>query len=68
MGLSISTLLFTQLMYQPSVKFNNVVQFYKCPLPILDVDISDQFLFEEDNFVILSTPNATIVTIEESDF
>ena len=55
-------------MYQPSVKFNNVVQSYKCPLPTLDVDISDQFMSEEDNFVILSTPNEPIVTIEESDF
>ena len=60
MGFSISTLLL-----KPSY---NVVQFYKCPLPILDVDMSDQFLFEEDNFVILSTPNAMIVTIEGSDF
>ena len=57
-------------MYQPSVKFNNVVQSYKCHRvgSPLDVDISDHFMSEEDHFVILSTPNATIVTIEESDF
>ena len=43
--------------------------FYKCP-PDLDFDfsLSDQFLLEEDNFVILSTPDAKIITIEESDY
>ena len=60
MGNLISTLLF---------KPTAVVMFYKCP-PDLDFDfsVSDQFLLEEDNFVILSTPEAKTITIEESDY
>ena len=69
MGLSISTLLFTQFMYQPSVKFNNVVQSYKCQSVGISLDDeSDLFMSEEENLVILSTPNVLIVNIEESDF
>jgi hypothetical protein len=42
---------------------------YKCPpSPDFDFPFSDQFLYEEDPFVILSTPDAKIITIEESDF
>ena len=60
MGNLISTILFTPP--------HHVVQFYKCPLLDFEFDMSDQFLLEEDNFVILSTPNAIIITIEESDY
>ena len=69
MGLSISTLLFTQFLYQPRVKFNNVVQSYKCQSVGISLDDeSDLFMSAEENLVILSTPNALIVNIEESDF
>ena len=67
MGLSISTLLFTRFMYQPSVKFNNVVQFYKCQSETFSLDNeydSDLFMSEEGNLVILSNPSAVIVNIE----
>ena len=67
MGLSISTLLFTRFMYQPSVKFNNVVQFYKYQSETFSLDNeynSDLFMFEEENLVILSTPSALIVDID----
>ena len=71
MGLAISTLLFTGFMYQPSVKCNNVVQFYKCQSETFSLSNeydSDLFMSEEENLVILSTPNVLIVNIEESDF
>ena len=58
MGLLLSILL---LYYVPPA-----VVFYKCPP--LDSDTSDLFLFEEDPFVFYSTPNAVIITIEESDY
>ena len=67
MGLSISTLLFTRFMYQPSVKFNNVVQFYKCQSETFSLDNeydSNLFMFEEETLVILSTPSALIVDID----
>ena len=61
--------MFTQFMYQPSVKFNNVVQSYKCQSETFSLDDeSDLFMSEEENLVILSTPNVLIVNIEESDF
>jgi hypothetical protein len=45
------------------------VIFYKCPpTPDFDFPFSDQFLYAEDPFVFLSTPDAKIITIEESDF
>ena len=65
MGLSISTLLFTRFMYQPSVKFNNVVQFYKCQSETFSLDNdSDLFMSEEEILVILSTPSDLIVDID----
>jgi hypothetical protein len=30
--------------------------------------LTDQFLYEEDPFVVLSDPDAKIITIEESDY
>ena len=54
-------------MYQPSVKFNNVVQFYKYQSETFSLDNeynSDLFMFEEENLVILSTPSALIVDID----
>ena len=57
MGLMISILLWWAI---------PVIITYKC-LP-LDSDTSDPFLYEEDPFVVLSTPNAVIYTIEESDY
>lgn len=58
-------------MYQPSVKFNNVVHSYKCQSETFSLDNeyeSDLFMSEEENLVILSTPSVLIVNIEESDF
>ena len=54
-------------MYQPSVKCNNVVQFYKCQSETFSLDNeydSDLFMSEEGNLVILSNPSALIVNIE----
>ena len=51
MGLSIITVLFTQFMYQPSVKRNNVVHFYKCQSETFSLDNeyeSNLFMSEED--------------------
>ena len=58
------------LMYiSTNVKTSNKVVFYKCPpSPDFCPTFIDQFLYEEDPFVFLSTPDAKIVTIEESDF
>ena len=67
MGLSISTLLFTRFMYQPSVNFNNIVQFYKYQSETFSLDNeynSDLFMFEEENLVILSNPSDLIVDID----
>ena len=56
-------------MYQPSVRFNNVAQSYKCQSVGISLDDeSDLFMSEEENLVIVSTPNVLIVNIEESDF
>ena len=71
MGLSISTLLFTRFMYQPSVKSNNVVNFYKCQNETFSLGNeyeSNLFMSEEENLFILSTPSFLIVNVEESDF
>ena len=53
-------------MYQPSVKRNNIVHFYKCQSETFSLDNeydSDLFMFEEETLVILSTPSALIVDI-----
>ena len=42
---------------------------YKCPSsPSFDFYETDQFLYEEEPFIILSDPYAEIITIEESDY
>jgi hypothetical protein len=42
---------------------------YKCPSsPDFDFYETDQFLYEEEQFIILSDPYAEIITIEESDY
>ena len=42
---------------------------YKCPSsPDFDFYETDQFLYEEEPFVILSDPDAEIITIKESDY
>ena len=54
-------------MYQPSVKCNNVVQFYKYQSETFSLNNeydSDLFMFEEETLVILSTPSALIVDID----
>ena len=54
-------------MYQPSVKFNNVVQFYKYQSETFSLDNeynSDLFMFEEENLVILSNPSDLIVDVD----
>ena len=59
MGILLSTILY----------LNTSVIFYKCPpSPSYDYDVYEQFLYQEDTFVILSTPNANIITIEETDY
>ena len=65
MGLTISTLLFTQ--FKPSANFNNIVQFYKCPSETFSLDNeynSDLFMFEDENLVILSNPSDLIVDVD----
>ena len=46
---------------------STTVLFYKCP-PTQDYDFMnpDNFLYQEDPFVFLSTADANIITIEES--
>ena len=54
-------------MYQPSVKFNNVVQFYKYQSETFSIDNeynSDLFMFEEEILVILSPAGGFIVAID----
>ena len=54
-------------MYQPSVKFNNVVQFYKCQSETFSLDneyTSDLFMFKDENLVILSNPSDLIVDVD----
>ena len=54
-------------MYQPSVNFNNIVQFYKYQSETFSLDNeynSDLFMFEEENLVILSNPSDLIVDID----
>ena len=49
------------------IKTNVIV--YKCPSsPSFDFYETDQFLYEEEPFIILSDPYAEIITIEESDY
>jgi hypothetical protein len=36
--------------------------------PSFDFYETDQFLYEEEPFIILSDPHAEIITIEESDY
>ena len=58
-------------MYPPSVKSNNVVNFYKCQSETFSLGNeyeSNLFMSEEENLVILSTPSVLIVNIEDSDF
>ena len=58
-------------MYQPSVKCNNVVHFYKCQSETFSLDNEyepNSFMSEEESLVILSTTSVLIVNIEESDF
>ena len=64
MGLTISTLLFTQ--FKPSANFNNVVRFYH-PSETFSLDNgynSDLFMFDDENLVILSNPSDLIVDID----
>ena len=54
-------------MYQTSVKCSNVVQFSKCQSETFSLDNeydSNLFMFEEETLVILSTPSALIVDID----
>jgi hypothetical protein len=47
---------------------NNVI-IYKCPSsPDFDFYEIDQFLYKQEQFIILSDPYAEIITIEESDY
>ena len=51
------------------LRINTTVIVYKCPpSPSFDLYETDQFLYEEKPFVILSDPDAKIITIEESDY
>jgi hypothetical protein len=51
------------------LRINTTVIVYKCPpSPSFDFYMTDQFLYEEEPFVILSDPDAEIITIEESDY
>ena len=64
MGLTISTLVFTQIKTRNS--FNNVVQFYH-PSETFSLDNgykSDLFMFDDENLVILSNPSDIIVDID----